>query len=67
VPADPEEVLVSHLDLIERLIAFTVRRHGLVRVEAEEFASTVKLKLVEDDFAVLRSFERRSSSRRSST
>lgn len=64
----PEEAEVSagnpyldNLDLIERVIRFVCRRRHLSDDEREEFASEVRLKLVEDDYAVLASFEGRSS------
>ena len=59
--ADGQEFLLSNLDLIERIIVFTCRRHRLVRDEAEEFAGNVRLKLIENDYAVLRTFEGRSA------
>ena len=57
---DGRELLLSNLDLIERIIAFTCRRRQMDPADAEEFAATVKLKLVEGDYAVLRKFEGRS-------
>jgi RNA polymerase sigma factor for flagellar operon FliA len=57
----PEELFREHLDLIERVIASVCRRRGLGEDEAEEFGSTVRLKLVEDDYRVFRRFEGRSS------
>jgi RNA polymerase sigma factor (sigma-70 family) len=59
--ADARELLVSNLALIERVVAFTCRRHGLKVDETEEFGGVVRLKLVENDYAVLRKFEGRSS------
>ncbi|HXG59665.1 MAG TPA: sigma-70 family RNA polymerase sigma factor [Thermoanaerobaculia bacterium] len=43
------------------MIAFTCRRHGLRDDDAEEFAGSVRLRLVENDYAILRKFEGRSS------
>jgi RNA polymerase sigma factor (sigma-70 family) len=66
--ASPEESDVSsvnpyleHHDLIERVIRFVCRRRSLGDEEREEFAGEVRLKLVENDYAVLSSFEGRSS------
>ncbi|HYI11860.1 MAG TPA: sigma-70 family RNA polymerase sigma factor [Thermoanaerobaculia bacterium] len=56
-----EELLLKYLPLIQRAIAFASQRQGLTRVEAEDFESTVKLKLIEDDYAILRAFQGRSS------
>jgi len=58
---EPEQVFVQNLDLIDRIVAFVCRRHHLDASEADEFASHVRFKLLEDDYAVLRKFEGRSS------
>lgn len=58
-----ESVFVSQLDVIERVIAFTCRRHRLSSTEADDFASHVKLRLIENDYAILRRFQGRSSVR----
>jgi RNA polymerase sigma factor (sigma-70 family) len=55
------QLLLDNLDLIERLVRFVARRHHLSFSDTEEFASIVRLKLVENDFAVLRKFEGRST------
>ena len=55
-----QQLLLDNLDLVERLVRFTARRHHLSFTDAEEFASIVRLKLVENDFAILRKFEGRS-------
>jgi RNA polymerase sigma factor (sigma-70 family) len=49
--------------LIEEAIAAVVRRRGVLQQEAEDFAATVCLRLLEDDCSVLRKFEGRSSLR----
>jgi len=54
-------MLLEHLETIERVVAFTCRRSGLDGADAEDFASAVKLKLVEDDYGIIRKFEGRSS------
>jgi RNA polymerase sigma factor for flagellar operon FliA len=53
--------LVEELPRIERVVTGYGRRHGLSADQIEELASEVKLKLLEDDYAVLRKFEGRSS------
>lgn len=58
---EPRELLLTYLPLIERAIAFTSQRHGLAPAEAEDFASIVKLRLIENDYAILRAFQGRSS------
>jgi RNA polymerase sigma factor (sigma-70 family) len=52
---------LDNLELIEALIASTCRRHNLYGADADDFASTVKLKLIEDDYGILRKFSGRSS------
>lgn len=55
-----EELLVSNLTLVDKLIAFVCRRNALSGADAEDFASLVKLKLVENDYAILSRFEEKS-------
>lgn len=56
-----EELFRANLDLIDRVIAGVCRRSGLRDADAEDFASTVRLALMENDYAVLRAHEGRSS------
>ncbi len=56
----PEELFLSKLPLIERVIASICQRHCVFGDEAEEFDAVVKLKLVDDDYAVLKKFQGRS-------
>ena len=64
VPAPTGEALfLSQLAVIERVISFVSSRHHLPGVEADDFASHVKLKLIEDDYAILGKFQGRSSLR----
>lgn len=58
---DAEHLFLSELPTIERVIHFTSRRAGLHTDEEEEFGSLVKLKLIENGYAIVRRFERRSS------
>lgn len=51
------------LPLVERVVAFVVRKHHASAEEAEDFRSQVILKLFENDSAVLRKFQGRSSMR----
>ena len=59
----PDRLLVAELAAIERIIAFVAHRRHLRSDDAEEFASFVKMKLVDNDYAILRKFEGRSSLR----
>lgn len=58
---DHQRLLLDHLDLIDQIVRTTGRRRHLSAVEQEEFASFVKLRLVEDDYAILRKFQNRST------
>jgi RNA polymerase sigma factor (sigma-70 family) len=58
---DYHQLLVESLDLIDRLVTFTSRRHHLAFSDTEELGSIVRLKLLENDFEVLRRFQGRSS------
>src|SRR6266498_5464249 len=58
---EPEERFVQNLDLIDRIVAFVCRRNHLDAGESDEFSSHVRFKLLEDDYAVIRKFEGRSS------
>jgi RNA polymerase sigma factor (sigma-70 family) len=64
-PVEPtgEALFLSQLELIERLISFVCARHHLPGADADDFASHVKLKLIEDDYGVFRKFRRRSALR----
>lgn len=57
----PRLLFEANLSLIERVIAHLCRRNGLTGADAEDFASTAKLSLIDDDFAVLRGYEGRSA------
>jgi RNA polymerase sigma factor (sigma-70 family) len=53
--------LVQHLTLVDKVVRFVARRHHLTATDTEDFASVVRLKLVERDFAILRKFQQRSA------
>src|SRR4051812_28238821 len=62
--ATPAEVLfLTELPTIERVAAFVTSRHRVPAAEAQEFASHVKMHIIESDYAVLKRFEGRSSLR----
>jgi len=52
---------MSYLPLIERAIAFASQRQGLTGAETDDFESIVKVRLIENDYAIVRAFEGRSS------
>jgi RNA polymerase sigma factor (sigma-70 family) len=58
---EAQELLVLNLALIERAVAFACRRHRLDAEDADDFAAVVKLRLVDNDYAILRAYEERSS------
>lgn len=56
-----QRLLLDHLDLIDQIVRTTGRRRHLSAIEQEDFASFVHLRLVDDNYAVLRKFQNRSS------
>ncbi|HYM60019.1 MAG TPA: sigma-70 family RNA polymerase sigma factor [Thermoanaerobaculia bacterium] len=56
---EPRELLTSNLALIQRVISFACRRHRFDPEEAEDFASAVHLKLIENEYAIVRAYESR--------
>jgi RNA polymerase sigma factor for flagellar operon FliA len=56
-----EGLFLQHLDRIDKMAESACMRNGLGAQEAEEFAAEVRLKLCEDDYAVLRKFRGGSS------
>lgn len=57
----PDRLFLDHLPWIDGALASLSRRHGLDPDEADDFASWSKLKLIDDDYAVLRKFRGESS------
>jgi RNA polymerase sigma factor (sigma-70 family) len=60
---DYERLLVKNLPLVDGVVRTIARRHRLSADEADELASSVRLKLVENNYEVLRKFEGRSQLR----
>ena len=58
---EARELLESNLALVGRVVAFACRRYRFDPDTADDFASVVNLKLVENDYACLRSYEGRSA------
>jgi RNA polymerase sigma factor (sigma-70 family) len=56
-----EQLFLSELALIERVIGWVCARRCLRGADAEDFASTVKLRFIENDYEILGRFEGRSS------
>jgi RNA polymerase sigma factor for flagellar operon FliA len=59
----PQALYLSSLALIDETVRFVCRRQRCPEAEAEDFRSHVHVKLLEDDYAVLRKFSGRSSLR----
>jgi RNA polymerase sigma factor for flagellar operon FliA len=59
--AAAEQLFVDHLTSIQRIIVAVARQQRLAADDAEEFGGTVLLRLVADDYAVLRKFRGRCS------
>ena len=57
-----QRLLLEHLPLIDHIVRTTGRRR-LPAGEREDFAGFVRLRLIDDDYAVLRKFQHRSSLR----
>lgn len=57
----PEELFRTNLALVDRVISGVCRRAGLRDADAEDFASTAKLALMENDYAILARYEGRSA------
>lgn len=58
---DYERLLLQHLDEVDQLVRTWGRRRHLSSAEQEDFAGFVRLRLIDDDYAVLRKFQNRSS------
>lgn len=58
---DAQQLYVDHLDVIDRIAASLCRRNGVRGADAEDFASEVRLKLLQDDYAVIRKYRGASS------
>jgi RNA polymerase sigma factor for flagellar operon FliA len=56
-----EQQFLAELASIERLISWVCVRRGLRGADAEDFASIVKLRLIQNDYEVFAKFEGRSS------
>jgi RNA polymerase sigma factor (sigma-70 family) len=52
----PEQVFLTNLPTIESLVQMVARQQRMTWAEAEEFASIVRLRLIENDYAIIRKF-----------
>lgn len=53
---DVEALFLANLGWIDRAVAALCRRQGLAGDDADDFASWARLRLIEDDYALLRKF-----------
>jgi RNA polymerase sigma factor (sigma-70 family) len=53
----PEALFVEHLAWIDRVASMTCSRYGVWGAEAEDFTAWVRMKLMENDYAILRRFQ----------
>ena len=58
---DYQRQLLDHLALIQHIVRQTGRRRHFSSAEQEDFAGFVNLRLVDDNYAILRKFQHRSS------
>ena len=63
VIASWEQKFLELLPLILKTVEFVARRYRLSKDDADDFASEIQIKLIENDYARLRQFEGRSSMR----
>lgn len=63
VTPDSEDPYVRHQDVIERALREVCRRHRLRADQAEEFTSVARVRLLDDDRAILRKHSGRASFR----
>lgn len=60
-PQNPESLFLEHLGWINRAAEKTCNQHGVWGPEAEDFAASIRLKLMEDDYAIIRNHRGESS------
>lgn len=58
--SEPSDLLVRELPLIERITRAVCRRNGMDPDAMEEFTAEVRLRMVKDDYAILRAYQGRS-------
>ena len=56
----PEEIYLQHLRTIERIASFVARRNQLNPDETAEFVQEVRVRLLDDDYSIIRKYEGRS-------
>src|SRR5262245_33957491 len=59
--SNPQQLFLTHLPAIDGIARAAARRRRLTPDESEEFRSIVRMRLIEDDYAVIREFRGSSS------
>lgn len=59
--SEPSELLLQNLTALQQIITAVCRRKGMKPDDIEEFSGVVRLRLVENDYAVIRAYQGRSS------
>jgi RNA polymerase sigma factor (sigma-70 family) len=58
VPVNPyEELFLDNLEMIERIVRCVGHQYRMLPQDADDFDSTVKLKLIENDYRILREWD----------
>lgn len=60
---NPEEIYLQELGTIDGVAAYVARRHHLPASDTEEFVQEVRVRLLDNDYAILRKFQGRSTLR----
>ena len=58
---DYQRLFLDHLDLVDQIVRTIGRRRHLSTTERDDFASFVNARLVDDNYAILRKFQHRST------
>jgi RNA polymerase sigma factor (sigma-70 family) len=57
----PADLFLAHLPHINKVVAYLCRKHHFQKEECEDFRSRVHVKLIDDDYGIIRKFQERSS------
>ena len=57
----PKDLFLAHLPHIDKVVSHLCRKHHFQKEECEDFRGRVRVKLIDDGYAIIRKFEGRSS------
>ena len=57
----PKDLFLAHLPHIDKVVAHLCRKHHFQKEECEDFRGRVRVKLIDDDYGIIRKFQGRSS------